>query len=83
MRAFWVLVADDHAGAPPALQELARGANSVVCFPEEVTAALEARAHPAWIAGVAPVSHHPRGPRGGLRRRPQPLERGAQQPAPL
>jgi hypothetical protein len=56
---FWAALAEDHRGAPAALQELARGDSSVVCDATEAAAALSwARRHrhsgdeptAAWIA---------------------------------
>jgi hypothetical protein len=53
---FWAALAEDHRGAPAALQELARGDRSVVCDATEATAALSwARRHRAWVDEPAPV----------------------------
>jgi hypothetical protein len=53
---FWSALADDHRGAPAALQELARGDSSVVCDPAEATAAVGwAKTHSAWLDEPAPV----------------------------
>lgn len=55
--AFWDTLARDHASAPAALQELARGDNSVVCDRAEADAALAwARAHWAWTESPQPVA---------------------------
>lgn len=54
--AFWVAVAADHRGAPAALQELARGDNSVVSVPDEAEESVAwATRHPAWTWSPAPV----------------------------
>jgi hypothetical protein len=54
---FWDALARDHAGAPPALQELARGDESVVCDKAEAEASLVwARAHWAWTESPQPVA---------------------------
>jgi hypothetical protein len=54
---FWDALARDHAGAPAALQGLARGDSSVVCDPAEAHASLEsARRHWAWTESLQPVS---------------------------
>jgi hypothetical protein len=53
---FWAALAEDHRGAPAALQELARGDSSVVCDATEADAALSwARRHSAWLDEPAPV----------------------------
>jgi hypothetical protein len=52
---FWAALAEDHRGAPAALQELARGDSSVVCDVTEATAALScAQRHSAWRDEPAP-----------------------------
>jgi hypothetical protein len=38
---FWAALAEDHPGAPDALQELARGGSSVVCDPSEASESLQ------------------------------------------
>jgi hypothetical protein len=54
---FWRAVALEHADAPPAMRELARGDSSVVCDRAEADASLAwARAHRAWTESPAPVS---------------------------
>jgi hypothetical protein len=54
---FWDALAGDHAGAPSALRELARGDKSVVCDRDEADAALAwARAHWAWTESPQPVA---------------------------
>ena len=54
---FWTALARDHAGAPAALQELARGDSSVVCDLAEAEASLAwARAHWAWTESPQPVT---------------------------
>jgi hypothetical protein len=46
---FWADLERDHEGAPPAIQELARGDISVVCTPPEAHRALEwARDQRLW-----------------------------------
>jgi hypothetical protein len=53
---FWAALAEDHHGAPAALQELARGDSSVVCDVTEAAAALScAQRHSAWRDEPAPV----------------------------
>ena len=53
---FWAALAEDHRGAPAALQELARGDSSVVCNPSEASESLRwAREHLSWVADPAPV----------------------------
>jgi hypothetical protein len=53
---FWAALGRDHAGAPSALQELARGDSSVVCDRSEADASLAwARAHWAWTESPQPV----------------------------
>ena len=55
-RPFWAALEADHAGAPSALQELARGDSSVVCDLAEAAAALAwARRVPGWHEDPAPV----------------------------
>jgi len=53
---FWEALEAGHAGAPSALQELARGDTSVVCDPAEAAAAVAcARRVPGWHEDPAPV----------------------------
>ena len=53
---FWAALAEDHRGAPAALQGLAQGDTSVVCEPAEAAAALTwAQRHSAWLDEPAPV----------------------------
>jgi len=53
---FWDALARDHDDGPNALQELARGDNSVVCDRDEAQASLEwARRHWAWTESPQPV----------------------------
>jgi hypothetical protein len=54
--AFWAALAEDHRGAPAALQGLALGDSSVVCESAEAAAAMRwARCHSAWTDAPAPV----------------------------
>jgi hypothetical protein len=53
---FWAAIAEDHRGAPAALQELAHGDSSVVCDRAEAAAAMSwAQRHSAWLDEPAPV----------------------------
>src|SRR5919199_561844 len=61
---FWTALARDHAGAPAALQELARGDSSVVCDLAEAEASL------AWARAPAPRSNASHSRRMGASLRP-------------
>jgi hypothetical protein len=54
---FWDALARNHANAPAALQELARGDSSVVCDQAEADASLGwARGHWAWTESPQAVT---------------------------